>query len=774
MGRVWRCAQFWPNHLRGRVVLISLLCIHVALNSANAQTQPAALSIANIPRVDEPPRLEDFLEMTPLTRYAGKLAKLNGNFIQREPSDGQPSQQRTDVYMGYDDKSLYFVFLAFDDAPTKIWSPMVRRDDIVSGANDLVGVALDTYGDRRRALVFESNPDGVQMDAVWTEGRGMDLSFDTLWYSRGRRTDHGYMVLITIPLKSLRFSSAPIQTWGVYFVRFTARLNELSFWPHLSLRVEGRLNQAGTLRGLERISPGRNMQFIPYGVFRSFRALDQRDPLRPVFQSKTADGSVGLDAKFVLRDTLALDLTANPDFSQVESDEPQNTVNQRFEVFFPEKRPFFLENAGFFESPINLLFTRRITDPQFGSRLTGKAGPYAIGLLFSDDQSPGRIVPPGYSLEDERARFAVARVNRDILKNSTVGVIYSERRLLNSWNYAGGVDFRLKLGDNWVTRGQAVASATRFLDGSRLAGPAYEIFSGYTGRTLSFDSTYADTSPGFLTQTGFFRRPDIRRITNNLHYRWRPEGKNLISHGPSVTITNTWDHTSTYLDELYGLEYVIGLRQQTEFAVLGNFGHETLRPADFPSLAASQEYVVGHRGFRFFTSFLRQFQADGNIRWGRGINFEPRLGPPVSARSNIVEGGITLRPMSPLTIENRYIHSRLRTIASNQAIFNSHVIRSKWNYQITRELAVRFITQYNALLANEQFSSLSNTKNLNFDFLVTYLLHPGTAVHVGYNSNLQNIDPSLQVVASGLLRSPNRLINDGRQVFVKVSYLIRR
>ena len=152
---------------------------------------------------------------------------------------------------------------------------------------------------------------------------------------------------------------------------------------HCSSRIEGRLNQAATLRGLVNISPGRNIQLIPFGAFRSFRSLDTRDEDRPQFVRDRADFDGGLDAKLVFKDSLVVDVAVNPDFSQVESDEPQVTVNQRFEVFFPEKRPFFLENASFFETPINLLFTRRIADPQFGVRLTGKLGPYALGAFLN-------------------------------------------------------------------------------------------------------------------------------------------------------------------------------------------------------------------------------------------------------------------------------------------------------------------------------------------------------------------------------------------------------
>src|SRR3989344_2087046 len=412
---------------------VSLLGLLVGAPAVRAAS-PAERPTVSVPRVERAPTLEDFLEMKPNGEMEGKLAKVEG-FIQRTPSDGKPSTQRTEVYLGYDDKNLYAVFICFDSEPGRIRARMAPRETIFG--DDIVEIMLDTFHDERRAYAFVTNPFGIQWDALWTEGGSgggggggpseFDSSFDTLWHSRGQPTDQGYVVWMAIPFKSLRFSDSPRQTWGLLFNRDIPRLNEETFWPHYSSRIQGRLNQTATLEGLENISPGRNIQLIPFGVFRSFRAPDERDPLRPQFEREQADFDAGLDAKFVFRDSLVLDVAVNPDFSQVESDEPQVTVNQRFEVFFPEKRPFFIENASFFATPINLVFSRRIAAPQFGVRLTGKAGPYAIGAFVIDDEAPGESVADTDPLTDTRALFAIFRVNRDIGKQSTLGFIFTDR-----------------------------------------------------------------------------------------------------------------------------------------------------------------------------------------------------------------------------------------------------------------------------------------------------------------------------------------------------------
>ena len=250
-----------------------------------------------IPRVQRPPVLEDFLDMKPDGAMDGKLAKVEG-FIQREPRDGEPSSQRTEVYLGYDDKNLYVIFVTFDSEPDKIRARRGPRENL--GGDDAVSLTLDTFHDQRRAYTFFTNPLGIQWDGLITEGQGYDESFDTLWHSKGKLTDRGYVVWMAIPFKSLRFPSTQHQTWGIMLGRVILRRNETAYWPRFSSRIEGRLNQAATLRGLGNVSPGRNIQLIPYGFLRSFRALDRRDPNQPRFVTDRADIDVGLDAKFVI------------------------------------------------------------------------------------------------------------------------------------------------------------------------------------------------------------------------------------------------------------------------------------------------------------------------------------------------------------------------------------------------------------------------------------------------------------------------------------------
>src|SRR5712692_7415352 len=334
-----------------RNIFLGTLLLLVAGASITAQTpapppaNAAKIPPSTIPRVHRPPKLEDFLENHP---REAELAV--SDFRQNLPGDGIPATEATTAYLSYDDKNLYVAFLCHDDGG-EVRAHLSKRED--SDQDDGVGVLLDTFRDAHRAYYFFSNPLGVQTDAIYTEGQGYDFSFDTLWDNAGRVTGDGYVVFFSIPFKSLRFSHEPEQTWAFALYRTILRKSEYDYWPYVTQRVAGLTQQFAPVGGLENVSPGRNIQLIPYGLLASNHFLNQPSTGAPPGFLVNFVHRAGLDAKFVARDALTFDITLNPDFSQVETDDPQVTINQRFAVFFPEKRPFFIENAGFFSTPID-------------------------------------------------------------------------------------------------------------------------------------------------------------------------------------------------------------------------------------------------------------------------------------------------------------------------------------------------------------------------------------------------------------------------------------
>ena len=753
-----------------------------------------------IPRISSPPRLEEFLNMELPPRWQGKLAKVD-QLTQRIPTDGAPASERTEIYLGYDDKNFYVIFVCFDREPQKVRARLSRRDTIFD--DDTVEIMLDTFNDHRRAYAFNANPLGVQGDALWTEGSDFDPSFDTVWNSSGKVTDKGFVVLMAIPFRSLRFSSSDPQTWGILLNRELPRKSEDTFWPPYSSRIQGRLNQEGTATGLEHVSPGRNIQLIPYGIFRSFKELDLHDPNHPTFSQRAAFGQVGLDAKLVLKDKFVLDMTANPDFSQIESDQPQVTVNQRFEVPFPETRPFFMENSNYFQTPIQLLFTRRIVDPKWGVRLTGKDGPWAVGMLVAETDSPSeRVTPPENPLFDQHALFAVGRVSHDIGSQSSIGVTYADKEVNGYFNRVGSIDGRFKLNTHWVASAQGAISATinpsdplynAFnTTGSYQAGSAAEVILQRDGRQLNYFFDYSDRSPNFRTLTGFDPQPDIHNVDTRIQYSFRPEGRHLISWGPVFEVYQTVDHEGNRINAGYTPAMKVELIGQTFFTALYSEEMERLRPQDFSVLDHIQKYTRHTTELQLNSNYFQKFELTADYRFGTRVNYDPPFNSktlanyvPFMAKRTTANITATVRPNRSLRIDNTYLLLRLHECsycANPQPDFarptgsmNNHIIRSKWNYQFTKEFSFRFIGQYSAVLANPNFTYLQTSKNFNADFLFAYLVHPSTAVYVGYNSNLENIDEAPMPDGLGGVNhvADGRLRNDGRNFFVKASYLFR-
>jgi hypothetical protein len=784
--------------LAGIAALIMLACpsLFAGDKGASGATPNLTNEISSfiIPRLKAAPKLGDFEGMEPASALARQMLKV-GQFTQKEPHDGEPVSQPTEAYLGYTDKSFYAVFLAFDKEPQKIRARMLRRELIDD--DDQVGLWLDTFHDHRHAYQFYSNAYGIQQDALWAENQGPDLSFDTLWHTSAKINGNGYIVIIEIPFKSLRFKPEETNDWGFILVRVIPRNSEHSYFPRSNPRVQGMLTQEGTLQGFQEISPGRNMQFIPYTSVGAFRSLDERDPAGDRFTGKHVEPKAGLDSKIVIKDSLVLDTTINPDFGQIESDDPQVTVNQRFEVFFPEKRPFFEENSNFFQTPLSLVFTRRIGDPLYGVRLSGKTGPWAIGTLLANDRSPGNSVIDTDPLTGQDAYFGIVRVNRELGKNNSIGMIYTDRELHTApdtfcislrcqvgFNRVGGIDTQLRFGRNWQMNAQAVTSETKFANGARESGPAYQIFAERSSKGLEFNTTYQDISPGFDTEAGFINRTDYRRFTNVFAKSFHPEHSIVTAHGPKLVESTMWDHNGTRLNYQLGPGYEWDLPRNSAFLLSGFWEHERLRPVDFPTLTTNRDYTHVIGAVEVKTQYFKWLNLDAEMDWGTATNFVPRTGPPVLAYQNTATLSGVVRPMKGLTIENTYLMTRLLDQNTGLNIFNNHIMRSKWNYQFTKEFSLRMIGQYTTTIANPGLTTLQTTKQFNGDVLFTYLLTPGTAVYVGYNSDLANIDPALQRICGGLAcapgqifdglaRTPNSFINDGRQIFIKLSYLFR-
>lgn len=736
----------------------------------------AAESGLSIPRIEAEPGFEDFAGMRPSSELARSMTKVE-NFIQREPYDGRPATQRTEVYIGYDQRRLYAVFLAFDSDPGLIRANMSPRENI--GGDDTVEMTFDAFNDQRAALTFRSTPLGVQWDARWTEGSsrraGFDTTFEAVWDSEGQLTDQGYMVKMAVPLRSLRFPDTLEQLWRVQFARQIPRLSEEAFWPAYSIAIEGRLNQTALLSGIRDVSPGNNSQIIPFIFARQIDALEPGAAGGPKFD-KSTEQDVGVDAKFVFNDAFVLDLTLNPDFSQVESDEPQVTVNERFEVQFPERRPFFVENADFFETDSTLVFTRRIVDPEGGLRFTGRSGNYGFGAIMINDESPGLNRPTGHVLDGEKANIAIVRGYRDINERDRIGFLLTDRELGDGYNRVASLDALIRINESWLTQLQIVGTDSEpFTGGESKTGYQRNILLNRVGRTLNTHTHFIETSKDFRTELGFqnqYFAADTSGLHNRVNLNFYPENSSLTSWGTALMIVYLTDQhdvrTYTQVDPSVNFRFAT-----SNIGASWSDRTEVLRPQDFAGIITNQVYDTDTWRFNYSNTSLQTLTFSGSYQAGTTINRVPLRGLlPTVADTSRLDLDVLWRPLDRLRVSNTYLHTELESRNGGTKIFSNEIIRSNWNYQFTPELSLRFIAQYEETDAGPA-TRLIDDKNLNFDVLLRYVINPWSAFYVGYNSNQSNFD-IIEVEGERELVVTNDLRRDGNQFFVKFSYLFQR
>ncbi|HEY4379368.1 MAG TPA: carbohydrate binding family 9 domain-containing protein [Acidobacteriaceae bacterium] len=771
-----------------------LLCLApVALKESPAQqVRPADVpmqapkaqppSDQRVPLISTPLHLSDFLGMQPRADLKAQLTQIS-SFIQNQPSDGQPATEATEVWLGRTSTTLYFVFVCHDHRASAIRSHLARRENVLN--DDNVSVLLDPLQDRRKGILFTVNPAGVQADAAWTDNGNTDYSYDQVWDSEGRVTPDGWIALVAIPFRSLR-SRAASSDWGVVFMRNLPRNSEQDYWPRVAASISGVLTQEGTLHGLESARGSHNVQINPYVLGQNERTLFSLDPANPYFSSRHLEGTAGGEVKAIVKDTIVLDGTINPDFSTVESDQPQFTVNQRYPVYFPELRPFFLENANYFSTPINLLYTRNIIHPEFGGRATGKIGHTNLGFLVIDDRQPGHTVAPGDAIYQKRASFAVGRVSQDLGEGSSVGLIYTDEEFGGGWNRIGGIDATARLDPHWTLNGQMVESSTRGTIDSGTpptyaAGPASYFEAIRNGHAWSFDSFYQDYSNSFQSQPGFIQTSNIRSDQTHSEYQWYPKHSLIQSFGLETSQSIAFDHQGNRVYHYSSFDPFWLLPRKLVFAPVFGQNSDTLGPQNGYLLTQNRNFTENNAGIVFRGAPLPQLNFNFRVFGGGNVNYNPRSGTPPSLMNQItVQALFTLQPMRQLTMDNTYLLDRDRSVANGALVYESQTFRTKVNYQFTRSLSARVIVEYDTTLANPAETSLLRTKQIGTQVLMTWLPHPGTAIYLGYNNDLANLDRTLCArmpggacdTSSPAPRSPAYL-DDGRQIFLKASYLFR-
>jgi hypothetical protein len=376
------------------------------------------------------------------------------DFYQTSPGDNIAPSKPTEVLMMYDEKHLYIAFKCWDERD-KIRASVAKRDNVFG--EDNVRLWFDTYDDQRRAYILGFNPLGIQQDGIYTEGQGADFSVDIVMESKGVIEDWGWSVEVKIPFKSLRYAAGPGKHWGFNAARNIDRLNdEFNAWMPDDRSINGFLIKFGKITGLDEIKYERTLELTPsITLSQTSRRVPALEIAAGRWVNQPIKQDIGLTMKYTISPNVTLDAAINPDFAEIEADAPVVTANQRFPIFFQEKRPFFLEGADVFRTPLSIFDSRSIIDPDFATKLTGKIGKNSFGFMLASDKAPGNfedndrndanVRPRIDEFLDKNALFGVLRVKRDFGKENSVGFFATYRGFPEQKNFLASVDSRIKL-----------------------------------------------------------------------------------------------------------------------------------------------------------------------------------------------------------------------------------------------------------------------------------------------------------------------------------------
>lgn len=672
-------------------------------------------------------------------------------FVQQRPTDGGTPSERTEVLLAYDKDTIYFGFRVHYADRSRIQANRSDRDQTTN--DDVMTVFFDPFEDQQRGYAFSVNAYGVQAD--WTMGGASvsggqastgDMTWNALFRSGGELTDDGWTAEMAIPLRSLRYPSRrsdEVHHWGFQVSREIRALNETDTWSPVTLKVLGFLPQMGTLTGMKGLSTRRNFEVMPTVTAVQVGRLNTTTGVY-----KAADvQEAGINLKYGLTSNLTVDFTYNPDFSQIESDQPQIEINQRFPLLFAELRPFFLEGQEIFQVPGpvgTLLNTRTILDPQYGVKLSGKTGRTLLGIVAANDEAPGKVDNPTDPLFGQAAQMFAARARIDVYRQSYLGFMVTNREFASSHSRLAMLDGAFAIGPSIRTGFQLVYSDRLGLDGRRRKAPVFNADFRKEGRNLTYFGAHNDIHPDFGSDLAFVRRVDQHQTIGRVDYRWWPK-RYIVNSGPGATYDFFYDFTGTKTDGRKQLRWNTQFQRNISFNASADRNFERFRGVNFDKTRVTFAGTI-------LTSRKVLLRADASF--GDEIRF---TATPYLGRATVFNATVTLRPtarfQSLVTIQTTHFTD----VRVNRTDFDVKIVRALSTYQFTPRLLVRNIAEFNTL-----------NKTYGLNILGTYRVNAGTAVLVGYDDRYRQ-GPQL----NARLFPEAEYQRTNRAVFAKVQYLYR-
>ncbi|HEX6645420.1 MAG TPA: DUF5916 domain-containing protein [Gemmatimonadales bacterium] len=755
----------------------TLLLLAVLQDQGGARPPQAPPPTAAVPRIEAEVTVDGSLA-EPAWEQAARLT----GFRQYQPVDSRAAEQETEVRVWYSPTAIHFGIVATDASPQSLRATVADRDNL--GQEDRVTIYIDTFNDQRRAFMFGVNPRGAQEDGVRSEGQftpgnisagSVDLNPDYQWDSQGRITETGYVVEIRIPFKSLRYPASSPQTWGLNVVRVTQRTGYQDTWADTRRANSSFLAQSGTITGLEGMRRGIVTEIQP---FVTTALVGARDPIGGGFEREDPDPSAGVNARLGFTN-FSIDATINPDFSTIESDEGQVTVNERFALFFPEKRPFFLEGIELFATPNRLVHTRQIADPLGGAKFTGKFGRLATAYLSALDELPG----------DDEALFNIARARYDLGTASTAGFTYTDRIEGDLYNRVAAADAHIVFARLYFLEAQLGSSWTRDATGTR-DGPIAKLEFDRTGRSWGFNYRINAIDPGFVTRAGFVNRTGIVEGSAFNRLSWYGgRGATIENFTTFFGLNRLWDYDEFSLGEaVEGSEEV-----NANFSFRGGWqadghlerGFVRFTADDFPGYMVDAEggtvpFVPADEvsslsgSITVETPTFQSFSADLTVGFGAA----PIFAEAADGHGFQIGASLILRPAASLRAEAGTQLIRIFRDRDDSEFARAIIPRVKIEFQPRRTLFFRFIGEYraerqaalvdpatgSAILVGTEPVLAADLNVFRMDWLAAFEPTPGTALYFGYGSTLEDTGA---LSFSGLRRA-----DDG--FFLKAAYQFRR
>lgn len=694
-----------------------------------------------------------------------KGAAVVDTFWETSPGNNVPPKVRTTAWVTYDERYFYVAVKCDDPDPRKIRAPYPDRDNVI-GTDDNVAVFLDTRNDRRSAVELRVNPRGIQGDAVFNDANGNeDFSPDFFYDTAARVTDEGWQAEFRIPFSSLRYPKTDPQTWGILVWRNYPR--EYRFALHSSPMPRGGncwICRSRELTGLTGLPSSSHLVAAPFVSAK--QAGVPRDPADPSagLESESIELDAGADVKWTPSASLALDAAVNPDFSQVEADVAQISVNTRFALFYPEKRPFFLESVDLIDTPIQAVYTRTVTDPRWGARATGKAGSTAFTALVTQDRGGGSVIVPGptgsdLAPQDFGSYVAIGRVRHD-LGGSFAGLLVTDREVEGGGtNRVLGPDFQWRPGEADLLTGQALVSFTETpdrpdlspdWDGRSFSSRAFRLSYQHTTETLNWGLLYRDYGDGFRADVGFVPQVGFREGQATGGYTFYPTGL-FSSVRPFVQARFQVDTDGALLTR----QGYLGALFQGRYNLTGeiDLASETLRV---------QGRLLSKQQVYWFV------QVDPSRRFPRvGVN--GFLGEEIDyANARVGNGGdvavtATVRPTDHLELAANGDLQWLNVTSESGLrgrLFTAYVGRLKATYNFGARTSLRVIGQWVGTDRNPELYTFPVPESdgaFGGSVLFAYRLNWQTVLFLGYDD-------------TRALDAYRDLQPAGRQLFLKVSY----